>query len=304
MQVKSPKLSRSIWIGFMFLVGCLSEPEDFRGMQDKIILEYLAQNGIEAQKNPNWSYYYEVLVENEAGRRLSPGEYVGIFYKIKVMGSDQILEERSSETESALIIRHDLNAFIPKGMDLGLRNMREGERYRFFFPSYLGYRDFSYEEELEPNTILEVEIEVERKYSVFEVRESEFQAMDAWITQNGPGGVEPITTLSGLRVIITANGTGAEVKDGNQITIKHVASLLSGEVFEENTEGISIKVGAGQVVKGVEEGLKYLKRGGGKAIFVIPSHLAYTHYPLVLPDRYNQNPITCMDVVVFEVEIP
>jgi FKBP-type peptidyl-prolyl cis-trans isomerase FkpA len=295
-------------VGFLVFSSCLDEPEDFRAMQDKLILEYLAQNGIQAEKNDTWGYYYQPLEELEVGTRFNSGDFISIYYTIKVMGSDTYLDVCNPGEHAPQIVKHDMKVLTPLGMDMGLKVMKEGERFRFFLPSYLGYRNFSVEDELEPNAILEVEMEVERRYTVFEYRNLEFSLIDEWIdtwkSQNDPGNnITPIITPSGPRVLITVTGSGAAVQQGDNITLRYKGYLREGEVVEENPEGLSLKVGDRKVVRGLDDSLPYFRKGGGKGLVLVPSHLAYPNNKLILPERYNDNPITCITDLIFEIEI-
>jgi peptidylprolyl isomerase len=86
-----------------------------------------------------------------------------------------------------------------------------------------------------------------------------------------------ITTPSGLTYLITKKGTGPQLKTGDTVVLNYTGTLTNGVKFDsshDRNEPLSFKLGAGQVIKGYDEGLSKL-RVGDHAILVIPGKLAY-----------------------------
>ncbi|RFZ91822.1 FKBP-type peptidylprolyl isomerase [Mucilaginibacter conchicola] len=97
-------------------------------------------------------------------------------------------------------------------------------------------------------------------------------------------------TASGIQYQITKPGSGPNIQNGDTAVLNYTGRLLDGKVFDSsNPEDakkvkgydprrkyapIKVKVGAGQVIQGWEQGLLLLNKGS-KAVFVIPSELAY-----------------------------
>lgn len=109
-------------------------------------------------------------------------------------------------------------------------------------------------------------------------------------------------TGRGTYVEIITPGTGAQVAEGKQVSVKYRGATFAGKVFDTNmdnsfnhTEPMVFVVGAQPMIKGFDEGIKQL-REGSKAKFYIPSSLAYgTNSPS--PDvPANTN-------MVFEIEV-
>jgi FKBP-type peptidyl-prolyl cis-trans isomerase len=72
-------------------------------------------------------------------------------------------------------------------------------------------------------------------------------------------------------------GDGAEVKNGDTVSVHYVGTLQDGTEFDNsNKRGTPFEftVGGGQVIKGWEEGLVGMKVGGQR-ILVIPPEKAY-----------------------------
>ena len=86
-----------------------------------------------------------------------------------------------------------------------------------------------------------------------------------------------LTTASGLTYIITQKGTGAQLKTGDNVIINYTGLLTDGTKFDsslDRSEPFSFALGAGEVIKGWDEGIGKL-RVGDRATLIIPPALGY-----------------------------
>ncbi|MBF2007014.1 MAG: FKBP-type peptidyl-prolyl cis-trans isomerase [Chlorogloeopsis fritschii C42_A2020_084] len=86
-----------------------------------------------------------------------------------------------------------------------------------------------------------------------------------------------VTTPSGLKYIDLVEGTGATPKPGQKITVHYTGTLEDGTKFDSSRDRnrpLDFKVGAGQVIKGWDEGLSTMKVGGRRQL-IIPPELGY-----------------------------
>ncbi len=94
-------------------------------------------------------------------------------------------------------------------------------------------------------------------------------------------------------------GTGAVAAAGDTVTVNYVGSLTDGTVFDASanhgTSGFTFSLGAGQVIKGWDEGIVGMKVGGKRKL-IIPASLAYG-------DQAIGNVIPANATLVFEVEL-
>lgn len=94
-------------------------------------------------------------------------------------------------------------------------------------------------------------------------------------------------------------GTGATAEAGDTVTVNYVGALTDGTVFDASanhgSSGFTFTLGAGQVIKGWDEGIVGMKVGG-KRVLVIPASLAYG-------DQAVGNVIPANATLVFEVEL-
>jgi FKBP-type peptidyl-prolyl cis-trans isomerase len=104
--------------------------------------------------------------------------------------------------------------------------------------------------------------------------------------------------MSDLQIEDLKNGEGAEAKAGQRVTVHYVGTLTDGKKFDSSRDrgkGFSFELGAGQVIKGWDQGVAGMKIGGLRKL-TIPSDLAYgaRGFPPVIPPN---------STLVFEVEL-
>ena len=86
-----------------------------------------------------------------------------------------------------------------------------------------------------------------------------------------------VTTPSGLRYTDVETGEGAEAKPGNVVAVHYTGWLEDGKKFDssrDRNDPFRFKLGAGQVIKGWDEGVAGMKVGGKRKL-LIPPELGY-----------------------------
>ncbi len=113
----------------------------------------------------------------------------------------------------------------------------------------------------------------------------------------------PVTSSDGLQYIDVQVGCGQAAKTGSSVTVQYTGWLKStGKKFDSSwdrgAQPITIVLGQGQVIKGWEEGLIGMKRGGSRRL-IIPAALAYgaAGRPPVIPP----NSVLIFDVTMVSV---
>jgi len=107
-----------------------------------------------------------------------------------------------------------------------------------------------------------------------------------------------ITTPSGLKYIELKEGTGDVAKAGQSVSVHYTGWLTDGKKFDSSVDRgqpFSFKLGAGQVIKGWDEGVAGMKVGGKRKL-IIPADLAYGN-------RAMGGVIPANSTLVFEVEL-
>jgi peptidylprolyl isomerase len=104
----------------------------------------------------------------------------------------------------------------------------------------------------------------------------------ALIAMTAAANADAYTTLpSGLKFKDEVVGTGPEPKTGQQVTVHYTGWLdqngQQGKKFDSSRDRgqpFSFKIGAGQVIRGWDEGVASMKAGGRRTL-VIPPELGY-----------------------------
>ncbi len=95
-------------------------------------------------------------------------------------------------------------------------------------------------------------------------------------TANKPkGGM--IMTATGLQYEVLTQGNGATAKAGDNVSVHYTGWLMDGKKFDSSVDRgqpFSFNLGAGQVIKGWDDGVSGMKVGE-KRVLIIPPEMGY-----------------------------
>lgn len=80
---------------------------------------------------------------------------------------------------------------------------------------------------------------------------------------------------SGVAVEDLLAGEGQEAAAGDKVTVHYVGALPTGKVFDsslDRNQAFTFTLGAGEVIRGWDEGLKGMKVGGIRRMFIAPDY--------------------------------
>jgi len=119
-------------------------------------------------------------------------------------------------------------------------------------------------------------------------------AIDRYIERRG---LKMERSGTGLRYMIINPGNGIKAQVGMRVTVKYRIELLDGTFcYSSDSLGTNtFTVDQDQIESGIHEGIKLLSKGG-KAKFILPSHLAHG----LLGD---QDRIPAKSSVVYDIEV-
>jgi peptidylprolyl isomerase len=112
-----------------------------------------------------------------------------------------------------------------------------------------------------------------------------------------PAQQAPAPYTGGLQMQDAVVGTGATAVSGSLVTVHYVGTLTNGTKFDSSLDRgqpFQFRLGAGQVIKGWDQGVAGMKVGG-KRLLLIPSDLAY--------GAQQVGPIPANSALIFEVEL-
>lgn len=126
------------------------------------------------------------------------------------------------------------------------------------------------------NTADEYRVDEEKEKA--EIVKKEEVAVKDYITKKG---IKAQRTDNGVYVEILNAGTAPMADSGKYVSVMYKGQTFAGKVFDSNldpkfqhTDPLSFTVGTGQMIRGFDEGVRLLGKGGKGRIY-IPSSLAY-----------------------------
>ncbi|MBL7753018.1 MAG: FKBP-type peptidyl-prolyl cis-trans isomerase [Chitinophagaceae bacterium] len=135
--------------------------------------------------------------------------------------------------------------------------------------------------------------------------EADDKAIQEYIKKNN---LQATKTASGLYYAITQPGSGANASNGQLVSMMYTGTLLDGTKFDSNedpafehTEPFEFTLGMGMVIRGWDEGIALLNKGS-KAVFIVPSPLAYGERAMPGNPK-NPKGIPANSPLIFNVEV-
>ncbi|MCK5069704.1 MAG: FKBP-type peptidyl-prolyl cis-trans isomerase, partial [Desulfocapsa sp.] len=128
-------------------------------------------------------------------------------------------------------------------------------------------------------------------------KEKELSAMEEAMEQINGQYPDAITTDSGLKYVVVAEGEGETPTAGTSVKVHYTGKLLDGTKFDSSVDRgspIDFPVGQGRVIKGWDEALLTMKKGE-KRVLIIPADLGY--------GPSGRGPIPPNATMIFDVEL-
>ena len=254
-------------------------------------------------KSPN-GLYSKFYISHEGGRKPKVGEFASISVKY-FNGKDSLMFNSSSipESENGVLTQAVLNPTFKGGIEDALMAMSVGDSASFkisadsFYLKIMGVKDLpKYIEKGSKLTFYMKLYKVQTQQELMnELSSKEDEKRNQYLAQNN---IQVQPTESGLYFIEKDPGKGNTIMAGQTVNVKYTGMFLNGKIFDasDRHEGkpFEIPVGKGHVIKGWDEALLKMKKGG-KATIILPSKLAY--------GPQGNGPIPAFTSLVFDLEV-
>lgn len=281
----------------------------------KELQEYLIKSNVSVA--PSATGVYVINLKPATGRAVQKGDFVKIHFGVSLINGKKLFSTHDNDQPMTLEYGQP---FDTKGFDEGIGSLKEGETARFIVPGEMafgerGRRAMNGEELVAPfaTVIYDVEVlkvstkaEHEKEKAVEEAAKKKAaetaNAAEPSLIQKylADKKITAKPTASGLYYIETVKGKGKKAENGKKVQMNYTGRLLDGTKFDSNSDHTPIKpyeftLGQKQVIAGWDEGVALMNEGG-KAIFIVPSKLAYG-------EREMGGKIKPFSPLVFDVEL-
>ncbi len=278
---------------------------------------------------------YQMLREGE-GELAKDGEYlmVNLLMKTKINGEDSVIDDSNRGGTWLPMLRIDsIWAKDENGVNGVMAEMKKGDSVVFEVPitklipegrpipaPFDTTTSFTFN--VGVAEIMNQEAYGEWTNALYEKRRKEqeetskvqldkdIQIIDDYLAENN---IDAQKSDSGLRYVITEEGTGEVAQSGDKVKVNYAGKVLSGAYFDTNIKEIAeandmnrpafepfeFTLGQGSVIKGWDEGIGYLSKGA-KATLYIPSTLAYgpsQRSEVIVPNSILEFDVELLDIV-------
>jgi FKBP-type peptidyl-prolyl cis-trans isomerase FkpA len=249
------------------LASCLKESPTGPSFEEQLkvdvaaIDEYLANNGINAEKDPSGVRY--LITQQGEGVKPVSGSTVFASFKGTVISTGKVFTDSKDafgKTTLADPLLASWQVVLPK--------VNKGGTVTIYSPSGLAYGNTSSADgSLPANANVIFNIKLYDSLTQFKI---DTAAIQAYLKKNN---IVTSADPSGLKYIITTFGNGDKPIASNTITINYTGKLLSTEaIFDQSTSPTSFPLS--NLIKGFQIGMPFLPVGS-KATFYMPSALGY-----------------------------
>jgi FKBP-type peptidyl-prolyl cis-trans isomerase FkpA len=262
-------------------------------------LAFTACNEYKGYKKTESGLYYKFYSQNLSGYIPKNDDVVSIKLEIRTK-NDSIIQPMKQLTTMMQPSKFQGDIFEALSM------MHEGDSASFIINAKKYFNAYNYgivPPFVDEKTMLWFTIKITKIETVVEYKlksqqlmiDKEKELINQYVTENN---ITVTPTVSGLYYIETKKGKGTSPSEGQTCYVHYKGMLLDGTVFDssiERGEPFPFPLGQGQVIKGWDEGIAMMKKGG-KALFIIPSSIAYG-------DRGAGDLIPPYTPLLFEVEL-
>ncbi len=255
-----------------FFMGCGdSTPEGYSISDDGLVYKFHEQNpGPKPGLGAQVTYHFSMRNEDNTlltSSRLS-GNPVKTIIPNRVRGSVMLRGVQMMSKGDSLTLRVSVDSLprIPDGQNI--------KNYVFVDLKLLDFLPFDefMKQQQRQDSIRRIKVVEIQKFG-----EEQKEILGERVKQYASGKLATQTAPSGLKYIIHKPGEGKPVVQQEPVFTHYIGMLKDGTVFDESfikAKALEFRPGLGEVIKGWDEGIQFLKEGGEATLF-IPAELGY-----------------------------
>jgi FKBP-type peptidyl-prolyl cis-trans isomerase len=302
-QPSRPKyVDSSSMARFVIHMVTIDSPEALQKREKDILDKFIADNKITTPPQPSGLYFVEQVAGK--GIKIDTGCQVTYNVKISMIDGKQVFGQDSMKFIFGK--RPDMSGFIE-----GIRMMKKGGQARLILPSNLAFGERGYRE-IPPYTTIIYDVKVldvkskadyekaqaaekkKKEDKKAKAKKEESSLLQKYLKDNK---IAAKPTASGLYYIEKVKGTGPQIHAGSKVSVQYTGTLLNGKKFDSSRDRgkpFDVEVGKGNVIKGWDEGLLHMSKGG-RATLICPSSIAY--------GEQEMGSIPAYSTLVFDIEV-
>lgn len=260
---------------------------EFKAKEEADLAAYLKNNNITTAPLASGLYFTETKKGN--GQKPKTGDVARFHFKVTDISGKVFF---SSFDQGEPMRWENGKEFDNAGATEALTLMSKGSKATAIVPSNLAFGEQGRGQMVAPYTTLLYEFEMldfmskaqfekeqdaEKKKAEetkLKAKEGEQGLLQKYLKDNK---ITVSPTASGLYYIEKTKGTGTNPVKGKTVKVHYTGTLLDGTKFDSSVDRkqpYEFVLGQGQVIKGWDEGIALMKKGG-KARLIVPSSLAY-----------------------------
>lgn len=281
----------------------ISSPAAMEKKEKEDLSKFLADKKITVAPQPSGLYYVEEIAGK--GTKIDSGCQITYNVKISLLDGKQVFGQDSMKFVYGK--RPDMSGFLE-----GIKMMKKGGKARLILPSQIAFGERGYRE-IPPYTTIIYDVQVldvksKAEYEKFMAAEKKKADQKKAAAKKAEAGLlqkylkdNKITTkptASGLIYIEKVKGTGPQIHNGSKVSVQYTGTLLDGKKFDSSRDRggkpFDVEVGKGGVIKGWDEALTMMAKGG-RATLIVPSSIAY--------GEQSMGNIPPYSTLVFDIEV-
>ena len=257
----------------VFLAGCKKEYESIEEIDSREVQSYIKANNLDVQQYNNTGIYYQIITPG-TGEVLDYTDKIYATFTAKSLDGRFSMQADSLNRFTSFLGYFSTENGYPAAFATAIKEipLRSGGTIRLIIPSHRAYgRSGNSSLDIPGNSSLDCTITL---YDVDNQAEFEDVFVRRYIQANKITIDNP-RTPNGLYYQILNEGSGEEVNEASEITVKYTGKLTNGTVFDESASYTSYLY---LLIPGWQQGLPKIKEGG-KIRLIVPPALGYGSSP-------------------------